>query len=106
MHGTMAEKNLPLISIENFSGEKQATFFKLLKQPRFTGELFLSDLKGHTWVFHIYMGRLTFATGGAHGFRSWKRNVMAHCPQLTPFGPLFKQALQDTAGNITFYVCG
>lgn len=93
----MAEESLPLISIEDFSGAKQTTFFKLLKQPRFSGELFLSDVKGQTWVFHIYLGRLTFATGGAHGFRSWKRNVLAYCPQLVPFPTLFKQALQDAA---------
>ena len=93
----MAEDSLSLISIEDFSGAKQTTFFKLLKQPRFSGELFLSDLKGQTWIFHIYMGRLTFATGGAHGFRSWKRNVLAQCPDLVPFAALFKQALQDAA---------
>lgn len=93
----MAEEFLPLISIEDFSGAKQTTFFKLLKQPRFSGELFLSDVKGQTWVFHIYLGRLTFATGGAHGFRSWKRNVLAYCPHLVPFPTLFKQALQDAA---------
>lgn len=99
----MVEKTLPLISIEDFSGAKQATFFKLLKQPRFSGELFLCDLKGHTWIFHIYMGRLTFATGGVHGFRSWKRNVLAQCPDLVPFGSLFKQALQDAANRDLSY---
>lgn len=93
----MAEDSLSLISIEDFSGAKQTTFFKLLKQPRFSGELYLSDLKGQTWVFHIYMGRLTFAMGGVHSFRSWKRNVLAQCPDLVPFAALFKQALQDAA---------
>jgi two-component system, chemotaxis family, response regulator PixG len=97
MHVTMAEDSLSLISIEDFSGAKQTTFFKLLKQPRFSGELYLSDLKGQTWVFHIYMGRLTFAMGGVHSFRSWKRNVLAQCPDLAPFAALFKQALQDAA---------
>jgi len=93
----MAEESLPLISIDDFSGAKQTAFFRLLKHPRFSGELILSDLKGHNWVFHIYMGRLTFATGGSHACRSWKRNVLAHAPELVPFAALFKQALQDAA---------
>jgi two-component system, chemotaxis family, response regulator PixG len=92
-----AEEALPIVSIEDFSGAKQTTFFKLLKQPRFSGELILSDRKGQTWIFHIYLGRLTFATGGVHSFRSWKRNILAYCPHLTPFQPLFRQALKDAA---------
>jgi len=93
----MAEESLPLISIEDFSGAKQTTFFRLLKHPRFSGELILSDLQGRIWVFHTYMGRLTFATGGAHACRSWKRNVLAYAPKLVPFAAIFKQALLDAA---------
>lgn len=92
-----AEEALPLVSIENFSGSKQTTFFKLLKQPRFSGELMLTDPKGQTWTFQIYLGRITFATGGAHSFRSWKRNVLVYCPQMTPFSALLKQAIKDAA---------
>jgi two-component system, chemotaxis family, response regulator PixG len=98
MHAMMtAEKSLPLVSIEDFSGAKQTSFFKLLKQPRFSGNLVLSDTKGHTWTFQVYLGRLTFVTGGAHGFRSWKRQVLAHCPHLNPFPGLLKQALKDAS---------
>lgn len=91
-----AEEALPLISIDDFSGSKQTTFFKLLKHPQLTGELLLSDSKGQTWSFYIYLGRMTYATGGAHSFRRWKRNVLLYCPHLTPdFSALLKDTIQE-----------
>ncbi|MCU0524165.1 MAG: response regulator [Elainella sp. Prado103] len=99
-----AEEALPLISIEDFSGSKQTAFFRVLKHPQFTGQLILSDLKGQSWTLYIYLGRITFATGGGHSFRSWKRSVLLHCPQLAPFSALFKQALKD-AGNRDLSIC-
>jgi chemotaxis family two-component system response regulator PixG len=92
-----AEEALPLVAIDDFSGTKQTTFFKLLKQPRFSGQLILSDSKGQTWIFFVYLGRLTFVTGGVHSFRSWKRNVLAHCLQLSSFPVLLKQAVKEAA---------
>lgn len=93
-----ADEALPLISIDDFSGSKQTTFFKLLKHPQLTGELLLSDSKGQTWSFYIYLGRITYATGGVHSFRSWKRNVLLCCPQITPdFSVLLKEAIKEIA---------
>lgn len=94
-----AEEALPLVSIENFAGSKQMTFFKLLKQPRFSGHLILTDQKGQSWTFYLYLGRITFATGGAHSFRSWKRNLLAYCPQITPFAAALKQAIKELSNR-------
>lgn len=92
-----AEEALPLISIENFAGSKQTTFFKLLKHPRFSGQLIISDVRGNSWIFYLYLGRIIYASGGVHEFRSWRRNVQAYCPQLTPLLPLLKQAVQEAS---------
>lgn len=97
-----AEEALPLVSIENFAGSKQMTFFKLLKQPRFSGQLILTDQKGQDWTFYLYHGRITFATGGTHSFRSWKRNLLAYCPQITSFATALKQAVKELSDrNLT-----
>lgn len=98
------EEALPLISIEDFSGSKQTAFFRVLKHPQFTGQLILSDLKGQSWTLYIYLGRITFATGGGHSVRSWKRSILLHCPHLTPFSALLKQALKD-ASNRDLSLC-
>lgn len=94
-----AEEALPLISIEDFAGSKQTTFFKLLKQPRFSGQLIISDSRGNDWRFYLYLGRITYASGGVHGFRSWKRNVQAYCSQVTPFMASLKQAIQELSNR-------
>ncbi|WNZ23774.1 response regulator [Leptolyngbya sp. NK1-12] len=90
-----AEEALPIVCIEDFSGSNQTTFFKLLKQPRFSGQLILSDCKGQSWIFYIYLGRITYATGGPHSYRSWKRNILTHCPHMTPFSSLVRQAAKQ-----------
>lgn len=53
-----------------------------LKQERFSGQLFLKDSLGQEWIFYLFLGRILYATGGAHPVRRWRRNLIIHCPQI------------------------
>ncbi len=53
-----------------------------LKQERFSGQLFLKDSLGQEWTFYLFLGRVLYATGGAHQVRRWRRNLLVHCPQI------------------------
>lgn len=79
----MTIEQTPLIPISEFTASKQAGLFEILKQPRFSGQLVLSSPKQQQWIFHLYMGRLMYATGGDHPVRRWRRNLILHCPQMT-----------------------
>jgi chemotaxis family two-component system response regulator PixG len=70
------------IPIQEFTALKEADFFATLKQPRFSGQLFLTDSRQTKWVFYLYLGRLVYATGGLHPVRRWRRNLMAYLPHL------------------------
>ncbi len=50
-----------------------------LKQIRFTGWLVLKGPLGQQWVFYLYLGRIIYATGGAHRVRRWQRNLATYC---------------------------
>ncbi|AOX00840.1 response regulator [Moorena producens PAL-8-15-08-1] len=89
------EQNYPLIPIKEFTSVKQAGLFEILKQPRFSGQLILSDPSKQEWIFHIYMGRLMYATGGTHPVRRWRRNLLIHCPQTSAQ----LSSLQDDLAN-------
>jgi chemotaxis family two-component system response regulator PixG len=54
------------ISIREFTASKQAGFFETLKQPRFSGQLVLTGPKMEKCYFYLYLGRIMYATGGAH----------------------------------------
>jgi len=69
------------IPFREFTALKQAGFFENLKQPRFSGQLLLISPR-NKWVFYLYLGRLVYATGGNHPVRRWRRNVVAHFPQI------------------------
>lgn len=70
------------IPIKEFVGSRQAHLFKTLKDPQFTGELWLQEPKGRCWVFYLYLGRLIYVTGGSQPVRRWRRNLLAHVPKL------------------------
>ncbi|ACK67306.1 response regulator receiver protein [Rippkaea orientalis PCC 8801] len=70
------------ISIQEFTASKQANFFDTLKQPRFSGQLVLTDPKGEQWFFYMYLGRIMYATGGLHPVRRWRRHVAVYLPQI------------------------
>ncbi|WP_347566346.1 DUF4388 domain-containing protein [Scytonema sp. UIC 10036] len=51
-----------------------------LSQQRATGELFLSSINKH-WYLYFFWGRLLYATGGNHRVRRWYRTVAQICPR-------------------------
>ncbi len=70
------------ISIREFTASKQTGFFETLKQPRFSGQLILTGIRGEKWTFFLYLGRIMYATGGIHAVRRWKRSLALYFPQL------------------------
>ena len=70
------------ISIQEFTASKQAGFFDTLKQPRFSGQLVLTDNRGEQWFFYLYLGRIMYATGGTHPVRRWRRHIALYLPQI------------------------
>lgn len=74
-----ASNSIPLTELTTF---KQTDFFETLKQPRFSGEVFLTGPDKIQWVFYLYLGRLVYATGGNHPMRRWRRNLIAYLSHL------------------------
>ncbi len=53
-------------------------------QDKFTGCLTIAFSQGQTWALYLSLGRLVWATGGAHPVRRWRRHLIRHCPSLEP----------------------
>ncbi len=70
------------ISIPEFTSSRQASFFETLKQPRFSGQLVLTNSKGEKWFFYLYLGRIMYATGGTHPVRRWRRHIARYLPEI------------------------
>ncbi len=80
------------IPIREFTASKQAGFFDKLKQPRFSGQVVLTNAaRGETWFFYLYLGRIMYATGGSHPIRRWRRNIALYLPQIAPHLPSMQQ---------------
>lgn len=79
----MAVKDTPpFASLNLFTASKQIQFLKTLKQLQFSGQLVFTDAKEEQWTLYLYLGSLTYATGGTHPMRRWQRNLTAYCPQI------------------------
>lgn len=74
--------NNQAIPIKEFIGSRQAKLFQSLKEPQFTGELWLRESNGKYWIFYLYLGRLIYVTGGSQPVRRWRRNLLSHVPKL------------------------
>lgn len=70
------------ISIPEFTPSRQTSFFDTLKQPRFSGQLILTNSKGEQWFFYLYLGRIMYATGGTHPVRRWRRHIARYLPEI------------------------
>ncbi len=68
--------------IKDFTVTRQASLLENLKQPRYSGQLLLTDAKKTKWIFYLYLGRIVYATGGIHPVRRWRRNLVAYLPHL------------------------
>ncbi|MDJ0530888.1 MAG: response regulator [Xenococcaceae cyanobacterium MO_207.B15] len=67
--------------IQQFTATKQTEFFESLKDAKFSGQLIVTDSQETSWIIHLYLGRIVYATGGLHPVRRWRRNLAAYCPQ-------------------------
>ncbi|MEM7756617.1 MAG: response regulator [Cyanobacteria bacterium P01_A01_bin.40] len=52
------------------------------KQKQFTGKINIQGSSQTTWRIYLCLGRLVWADGGVHPYRSWKRLVDKYCPQV------------------------
>ncbi|NET33125.1 MAG: response regulator [Cyanothece sp. SIO1E1] len=71
------------MSMAELTAAQKAEFFSTWKQSQFSGQLILSGPSTQEWIFHLYMGRILYATGGTHPIRRWRRNLIAYCPQMS-----------------------
>ena len=94
-----SDHNPYLISIKDFVASKQIRLFQGLKQNCFNGHLIIKDTKERTWTFFIYLGRIVYAKGGTHDTRRWRRNLVAHLPQIAYQLQQELQSLDNLASN-------
>ncbi len=53
-----------------------------LKQKQFTGKMDIRVSTAQTWSLYFNLGRLVWATGGAHKARRWRRCLGEYYPQI------------------------
>lgn len=53
-----------------------------LKQKQFTGQIEIKGSGQTTWRIYLCLGRLVWADGGVHPYRSWKRLIDKYCPKI------------------------
>lgn len=58
---------------------KQLIYFK---QKQFTGQIEIKGSGQTTWRIYLCLGRLVWADGGVHPYRSWKRLIDKYCPKI------------------------
>ena len=83
--------------IQQFTASQQIEFFESLKESRFSGQLIVSNTQNLTWVIYLYLGRIVYASGGAHPIRRWRRHVAAYCPDRLADTEELKSALASIA---------
>jgi two-component system, chemotaxis family, response regulator PixG len=77
-----ADFNPDIIPIENFEASKQIRLFQVLKQDRFSGQLYFKNAQDLEWTFFLYLGRIIYVAGGKHPIRRWRRNLVTYLPQI------------------------
>lgn len=78
----MPVEQIPPPCANKFTASKVAWLFKYLKQLQFNGQLVLIS-KEQKWTFYLYLGCITYATGGSHPVRRWARNLATYCPWMS-----------------------
>lgn len=58
---------------------KQLIYFK---QKQFTGQISVQGSSQTIWKIYLCLGRLVWADGGVHPYRSWKRLIDKYCPKI------------------------
>lgn len=64
------------------SPDKLSTKLLLYKQKQFTGQIEIKGSSHTVWRIYLCLGRLVWADGGVHPYRSWKRLIDKYCPKL------------------------
>ena len=64
------------------SPDKLSTRLLLYKQKQFTGQIEIRGSSKTVWKIYLCLGRLVWADGGVHPYRSWKRLIDKYCPKL------------------------
>lgn len=90
----------PLVPIREFGAAKQTILFQSLRKSGFSGRLWLSDPKQHRWCFHLYMGRLIYASGGVHPVRCWRRNLALSIPTIAKDGRRLREDITQNLGGV------
>lgn len=52
------------------------------KKKQFTGQINIQGNNSTTWRIYLCLGRLVWADGGVHPYRSWKRLIDKYCPKV------------------------
>ncbi len=78
--------------------------FLLMKKEQFSGQFILKNSLGCNWVFHLFLGRILYASGGIHPVRRWRRNLTIYCPQ-TELEQLNSSANLPTYSATAFNIC-
>ncbi|BAZ10677.1 response regulator receiver protein [Calothrix sp. NIES-4071] len=56
--------------------------FKTCTRLYYNGKLDIELCTGYKFSFYYRLGRIVWASGGAHPLRRWKRNIAQYCPQI------------------------
>lgn len=56
--------------------------FKNCTRLHYNGKLEIESSTGHKFSFYYRLGRIVWASGGAHPLRRWYRNMAQYCPQI------------------------
>lgn len=89
----MTANNTDWIPIEDFTAPRQILLFQNFKQSQTSGQLLMEDETGRTWSFHLYLGRIVYASGGEHALRRWRRYLATYMPQIAYDPAKLKQDL-------------
>ena len=82
MNISLPKSSVNNLFIDEFTEPKQTELFETIKQIRFSGQLVLTGLMGQKWIFHLHLGHIIYATGGAHPVKRWHRNLTTQMPQI------------------------
>lgn len=67
--------------------------FKTCTRLHYNGKLEIETCTGHKFSFYYRLGRIVWASGGAHPLRRFRRNITQYCPQIN------LDTIQFQAGN-------
>ena len=79
--------------------DKLSSQLKYFKQKQFTGQLNIKGSSKTTWRIYLCLGRLVWADGGVHPYRSWKRLIDKYCPKVDWYSCDIDFSVQSDCGD-------